>query len=296
MLFIVHQISKSKNIDKILKYYSAILNNLGKKSSSRIIIACNSSDQINELREIINCQLLMDAVVIAATNELREFSAWKEGLKYIHEKENCRNFELIMSNETFLTNRVIDTAYTKAFERSITIADSIKKPACAGDVDYIDSPAPYMLDSGPAYLSTYLIYFNRYSTAFLNFDIYGDEFKSHFESNINNDTVISKMSNFNDSLYFKFLESRYYSNIIKTRKWHGYQKLSEKNFSSMKLKLMSVVIEHTFSQHLNLQGAVFVDLKWYINRNAVEKITYSLRKLIYSSRWRIKFFINQVNA
>jgi hypothetical protein len=105
-------------------------------------------------------------------------------------------------------------------------------------------------------------------------------FEELFENCYSSDTVFKKNANIGEA-YKSLLEEWLYKKGNGGR-WYGFEKLSKENFHKMKLKLMSIILEHNLSQKLEAEKVYTVDIKTKINNNIFFKYTQALKRIIKS--------------
>lgn len=281
-LVFIHQQSSNVNLQPSISFLKGLAERFSYLSSTPLYIVVDNS---------IDVHCFSDGIYyVPSGNEYREFSGWEAGLNYARNHCGVKDSAFIFSNETFITHRVFDlplrNAFLTCFQSAILSNDAI----ICGDVDIIHSDPPYFFSSTfNRYVSTYLMCINTKGMEEVDTFLNPDELNLLFNNTPNLDSVLNKSLSFYKTDYAEYLEGHLYRFDIKNRyRWYGAQKLTIDNYKKLKLKLMSVIIEHYITQSLVAKDVVLIDVKQYLRRSLLQEAIFKLKKAFYSIEWRIK--------
>lgn len=222
-------------------------------------------------------------------NELREFTAWKKGVEEVGEKIVEYDL-LVMSNETIFHHRNFDSAYKAAFWKAASLIKGIEYPVAAGDLDQIVAKPPYYFSCSRNYLSTYLIVLNNSAINVLDKKFEFQDLMAVLRADKNAESVLRRENDIVTGEYLEMLEGWVYKNS-RYKKWYGFEKLNNDNYLKMQSKLLSIIVEHSFSQGLAKRGCELVDVRAFIERDSMAKIYNLAYRLSKSAIIRIKWIL-----
>jgi hypothetical protein len=233
-------------------------------------------------------QTIHNIIYLPCNNEFREFSGWQSGIFYLENNVGIQNISgLLFSNETLLKHRPFDSAKKRAMIKSIKYSMSLPNPIMAGDIDLIRCQGPYhypAIDS--FYVSTYFCFMNKAATKYL--DIYRPDFELFkiLNPTPNDKSVMIKEKRSRAPNHYQFIEEWLYKKHTGP-KWYAHERLSKENYQKMSIKFLSIIIEHGISQKFTTLGGRIIDFKQFIQRSALEKLVFFLKRIRYSLGWRI---------
>jgi hypothetical protein len=274
----IHQISSSDPLDSYRHFVEEFCSESG-VDEKKIYLVGNSS----------SISPLSDEVFLKCDNSLREFSAWKAALGEMGDFYTEADV-LVLSNETIFAHRNFDNAYKYAFIEAAKVIMRLNYPVVAGDLDEIAAPPPYYKSAFGSSISTYLMLVN--SSAIKCFDKHFDyeELSSAFEYRKNTKSVLKENNSLLTGEYAEMLEGWCYKKT-KYKKWYGYKKLTLENYDSLRLKIFSIVIEHSISQKLVRSGCDLLDVRRFIKRKSMESVFNCLYRVWHSIAIRLRWLL-----
>ena len=213
-------------------------------------------------------------------NNYREFSSFEIGYQYVRDVLGIKDFNLVVSNETIYSHRIFSKRMKSGFIQTINYALQEDKPLLCGDVDVIKCKPPYFAYTSNKYISTYLFLMNSYAVKKFTSFLPDQNFEELFEYCYIGDSVFKKNANIG-AAYKILLEEWLYKRGDGGR-WYGFEELSKENFNKMKLKLMSIILEHNLCQKLEFEKVNILDIKTKINNDKIYKYTQAIKRIIKS--------------
>ena len=71
----------------------------------------------------------------------------------------------------------------------------------------------------------------------------------------------------------------------------AHAELTEKNYTKQKLKVHSIILEHSITSKIVERGGSIEDIRLKIKRNFLENMTFLFYKLQYSLKWRLQKYL-----
>ncbi len=277
MLFFVHQQSSSKLEKKYINIFIGIAKKIDCKDF-KILLIQNNQKVIKKKVKKIN----QFCIKVFSDNEYREFSAWERGINYIRNDLHYKKFNLILTNETMIIHRNFDKNLLNAFINTIKKVLSNSNPTIGGEKNRIPCRAPYYRSNYPFYISTYFLVCNATAQTLIKTFIPKKNFIQNFNKNFkdSNRSIISSDSELNDTKYHYFLDQWLYKPLGKY-KWYAFQNLSENSFMKMRLKLISIIIEHKISQDLFRRKVLIVDTNYFMTKNLKSYILFFIKRVFH---------------
>ena len=279
--FFIHQQSSSKYKDKCLKFLTEISGEIG---DSNFYVIDNS----------IKSEYTFDNInFLPGGNEFREFSSWEIGYQAVLKNQPDKKFNLVVSNETMFSHRAFDKQLRRAFIRSFANAASLKTPCICGDFDTYNQKNDFFSDSFKGHISTYLFLINSAAVkefnGFLEMNsLLAEAFKEKYDQN----NSVFKTNFFKQyPEYLGQLENWVYK-TGNHKKWYSHAELNKKNYTKQKLKIHSIILEHSITNKIVERGGTIENIRLNIKRNFLEQVTFLFYKLQYSLKWRLQKYLN----
>lgn len=217
-------------------------------------------------------------VKIKSDNVYKEFSGWEAGLHFLR-NEGFSVDGVVFSNDTILKHRAIDGVAFNGFVKGILTYQNNDVPILFGHIDRIEAPPPYWGGSDQReYISTFLMYVNGPGFKKIQSFIPNNDVNQLFETLIGSESVLMNPTLYACREYLLWLEKLLYLENDGL-KWYGHTALNASNFEFMKLKLLSIIIEHQISQTFVLNGGILKDWNDFICRNSIQKFIYFIMKI-----------------
>lgn len=278
--FFIHQQSSSKYKDDCLKFLTEISSEIG----DSVFFVIDNSIKSEYTSDNIN--------FLPGSNEFREFSSWEIGYQAVLKNKPDKKFNLIVSNETMFSHRAFDMQLRRAFIRSFTNAARSETSCICGDFDTYNQKNDFFSDSFNGHISTYLFLINSAAVK---------EFNGFLEMNSLLEEAFKEKYDQNNSVFKTNFFKKYpeYLGQLENwvykpgnhKKWYSHAELTEKNYTKQKLKVHSIILEHSITSKIVERGGSIEDIRLKIKRNFLENMTFLFYKLQYSLKWRLQKYL-----
>ena len=291
LITVIHLQFGDKNLKSILRFFSDYFDQYVSEVGFKIIIVENNPN--SSFLKKSNLVGTSGLHIIRGDNTFREFSGWTYGLRYLREELRISDSNIIFSNDTMLEHRAFDECMKKAFYLGFNDIFRSESPMMIGDVDSLPVAPPLFSFETNKYLSTYLFALNLNAVKRVHTLVSSDNICDYFHRQCNVVSVFNEVGKLNID-YINSIEYWLYKKSNQ-KKWYGHALLTIENFSAMKSKAISILLEHFLSDTLIKSGIGMVDAKNYLHRNFFQKIIFFASKKIYSLKWRLKKYCKAFN-